>query len=102
MLGFLKLWEGLEAVLYAFKAVCVRSHGQLLQGFTTRTRALSGRSTISIGYRLIESYQPTGKRLSIEFVRKTCRGGCSGGHIFLKGRGVANIFIYMYIVQGDR
>ena len=68
MLVFFKLREGLEAVLYAFKAVCVRSPSQLLQGFTTQTRALSGRNTIAIVYRLIESYQPTGQRLSINLL----------------------------------
>ena len=77
-------------------------HSQLLQGFTTQTRALSGWSTIAIGYRLIESYQPTGERLSIDLLemnlieRYAVEAGVGGGHVFLKGRGVANIFIYMY------
>ena len=92
MLGFLKLWEGLEAVLYSFKAVCVRSYSQVFQGFTTQTRAPSGWSTISIGYRLIESYQLAGERLSINLLeiylieRNAVEAGV-GGHVFLKGRG---------------
>ena len=53
-------------------------------------------STIAIGYRLIESYQPTRKRLSIDLLEINLIERYAVVHVFLKGKGVANICIYMY------
>ena len=57
--------------------------------------------TIAIGYRLIESYQPTRERLSIDLLEMNLieRYAVEAGvrwHVFLKVKGVANIFIYIY------